>query len=460
MLSKRHERGEEVSGGMTVTDGTDSSLTGSPQDRMLEEYSDVELLRLVRAGRDDAFGELFVRHGAAARGFAMRSCAEVADAEDMAAEAFFRVFQAVRRGSGPQDNVRAYLLTVLRRLAMEWRMRRRDVPIADDELGRQLDAGYLPSTNSADIQLIVRAFTTLPGRWRAVLWRVEVEGERPATAARHFGLSPNATAALARRARQGLRAAYLQAHLAPSGGPHGCRPVVAKLGGFTAGQVTGAEAARIREHLSMCVSCQALHAELEDVCRGLRRYAGSMVAPAAGAALGWHGVLAKVAGQAAAFGSRMKLAVAALSVTAVSGAGFAAVPVVSHLAPSPLENHGVAFAPLLDPVTSHTPMPSSTMPPASTTATDPMSSRHPESSHKPPHTTRPHVGKPIDSTSSSQVKTAAPDHPSGNGPVTSGSQAQHVPPGQLKAHGSDDRATPTSQTKQLSDQNSQGSNQQ
>ncbi|HVV20604.1 MAG TPA: sigma-70 family RNA polymerase sigma factor, partial [Pseudonocardiaceae bacterium] len=174
----------------------------------LAAEDDVELLRLVRAGHDAAFGELFTRHAAAVRGFAMRCCTDVADAEDMAAEAFFRVLQAVRRGAGPDGNVRAYLLTVVRRLAAEWSVRRRDVPVADDELSRQVDAGYTAPASRADLQLIARAFTSLPQRWRTVLWRVEVEGERPAVVARHFGLSANATAALARRARQGLQAAY------------------------------------------------------------------------------------------------------------------------------------------------------------------------------------------------------------------------------------------------------------
>lgn len=340
---------------MTVTDGTESSPAGpqsGPESPVnLAAEPDVELLRLVRAGHDDAFGELFERHAAAVRGFAMRCGTEVADAEDMAAEAFFRVLQAVRRGSGPDDNVRAYLLTVVRRLAAEWSVRRRDVPVADDELSRQLDAGYAAPASRADLQLITRAFTSLPQRWRAVLWRVEVEGERPAVVARSFGLSANATAALARRARQGLQAAYLQAHLAPTGGATGCRSVVDKLGAYTAGQVTGTEAARIREHISGCPTCQALHAELLDVCAGLRRYAGALTPPAMGAALGGHhavGVTAgRLFGHVAAFGARFKLVVAAVSMAAIGGVGVAAGPIIAHLDPSPNADGGIVIGPAL-----------------------------------------------------------------------------------------------------------------
>ncbi len=325
-----------------------ASGDATPADETLGEspVDDGTLLRLVRAGDDSAFAALFARHAAAVRGYALRCCADVVDAEDMAAEAFFRVLQAVRRGSGPADNVRGYLFTVVRRLAAEWSLRKRDVPVADDELGRQLEAARPAAVASrADLQLIAAAFTTLPRRWRAVLWRVEVEGERPAAAASHFGLSPNATAALARRARQGLRAAYLQAHLAPAGGATECRTVVAKLGAFTAGQVTGTEATRIRDHLGGCRSCQVLHAELEDVCAGLRRHA-SALAPLAGGALGGRHLLLGRAllgrvGHALAVGARAKLAVAALSVVAVGGVGFAAGPLIARLDASPTVNRAV-----------------------------------------------------------------------------------------------------------------------
>lgn len=306
--------------------------------------TDAELLRLVREGHDAAYGELFVRHASAVRGYALRCCTDVADAEDLAAEAFFRVFQAVRRGSGPADNMRAYLLTVVRRLAAEWT--RRDVPISDDELGRQVDAsGVATPASGADLQLIARAFTSLPRRWRAVLWRVEVEGERPAVVARHFGLSANATAALARRARRGLRAAYLQAHLSPKGGANGCRTVVAKLGGYTAGQVTGVEADRIEQHLAGCPSCRSLHAELVDVCAGLRRYPGSLppVALAGPAMAGKMGLV----GHVAAASARLKLVVAAVSAVAVGGFGVVAGPVLRHIDPSPNAVRGIAVGPAL-----------------------------------------------------------------------------------------------------------------
>ncbi|CCH27409.1 sigma-70 family RNA polymerase sigma factor [Actinosynnema sp. NPDC047251] len=278
---------------------------------------DRELLARVRSGDDSAFGELFSRHADAVRRFALRHVREHAEADDLTAEAFFRVLQAIRRGTGPTDHVRTYLLTVARRVAWEWSGRRRDVPVEDEELSRRVEPFPDATAARPEHALISRAFTSLPERWRTVLWQVEVEGERPAAVAPSFGLSPNAMAALARRAREGLRAAYLQAHLAEDVGPRACSSVVAKLGNYTAGGVQGAEQRRIRKHLQTCSSCNSLHAELTEVCSTLRAHAASIAVPVAAtalfgtAALG-QAVLGQAAlGKAAWLTGRVKLALAA-----------------------------------------------------------------------------------------------------------------------------------------------------
>ncbi|GLZ32616.1 hypothetical protein Lesp02_48040 [Lentzea sp. NBRC 105346] len=245
-----------------------------------ENEVDRELLVRVREGDDSAYGELFSRHADAVRRFSLRHVREPAEADDLTAESFFRMLQAIRRGSGPTDHVRTYLLTVARRVAWEWSGRRRDVPVEDEELSRRVEPVADNALRRAEHSLITRAFTSLPERWRVVLWRVEVEGERPATVAPHFGLSPNAMSALARRAREGLRAAYLQAHLADDAGRSTCASVRAKLGTYTAGGVQGVEARRIDQHLRSCASCTALQAELNDVCATLRSHAELLVVPA------------------------------------------------------------------------------------------------------------------------------------------------------------------------------------
>lgn len=280
---------------------------------------------------DAAFGELFELHAAAVRRLAQSLASDSSEAEDITAETFFRVLQALRRGAGPRDYVRAYLLTVARRVSWEWHGARRDVPVTDDELTFRAGAGADTNARTAEHTLITRAFTSLPERWRTVLWQTEVEGEQPAMVAPHFGLSANATAALARRARQGLRAAYLQAHLSVNRGPGTCRSVVEKMGGFTAGSVTGAEAERIKAHLLGCASCRATQDELRDVCSSLRAHAEVIVVavPALvgiGKAAGVTGVVTTV--KSVLFGSKVKVGLALASTAAAGVAGFTTGPLV------------------------------------------------------------------------------------------------------------------------------------
>ncbi len=251
----------------TTTDGDNMSLCSVT-------VPDQQLIARLRAGADAAFTDLFELHAPAVRRVALGIATDRSQAEDITAETFFRVLRALKRGSGPKDSVRAYLLTVARRVAWEWRCAERDVPVTDDELTSRAGYSEHSATLTAEYTLITRAFSSLPERWRSVLWRAEVEGEQPAVIASHFGLSANAAAALARRARRGLRAAYLQAHLAITAGEPGCRAVLGKLGGYTAGSVTGAQARRISAHLGRCAECRSTHDELRDVCFSLRAHEG------------------------------------------------------------------------------------------------------------------------------------------------------------------------------------------
>ncbi|NED91387.1 sigma-70 family RNA polymerase sigma factor, partial [Streptomyces sp. SID11233] len=67
--------------------------------------------------------------------------------------------------------------------------------------------------HEAEQSMAVRAFRSLPERWQAVLWHTEVENESPSEIAVLFGLDANGTRVLASRAREGLKQAYLQAHV-------------------------------------------------------------------------------------------------------------------------------------------------------------------------------------------------------------------------------------------------------
>lgn len=180
----------------------------------LEVPSDAELISLVRAGDTSAYGELFARHVDAARRLA-KQLVRGPDSEDLVSEAFAKVMAVLQDGGGPDLAFRAYLLTAVRRLHVD-RIRRQSRVTTTDDL-TPFDRG-VPFQDTAvekfESGAAAQAFASLPERWQLVLWHLEVEGQKPAEVAPLLGMSPNSVSALAYRAREGLRQAFLTAHLA------------------------------------------------------------------------------------------------------------------------------------------------------------------------------------------------------------------------------------------------------
>jgi len=233
--------------------------------------SDAELIAAVRAGDTDAYAMLYRRHVRSARALAGQLTGRSAEVDDLVAEAFAKLLSTLLHGGGPDTAFRPYLLTVLRHTLYDRARHDRGVELYDDMTRH--DPG-VPWEDTAvaglESRLAVRAFTRLPERWRTVLWRTEVEQESPAEVASLLGLTPNGVSALAYRAREGLRQAYLQEHLKDAG-PDGHRATVDRLGAWTRGGLSARQRALVASHLATCPDCRALAAELAEVSGGLRR---------------------------------------------------------------------------------------------------------------------------------------------------------------------------------------------
>lgn len=244
--------------------------------------SDAELLARVRSGDEDAYGELYRRHAEAARRLARRLTRSPAAADDLVGDGFAAVLVALRNGSGPTEAFRAYLLTTIRRRS--WRATgRREDPVDPTEPDAGLDLAVVDA-DGEDARLLAEAYRGLPERWQLVLWHTEVEGQAPAEVAPLLGLSPHAAAALAHRAREGLRESFLQAHLRADAVPTQCRSTVAALGALVRGSAGARARARAEGHLAGCARCRHLRTELVDVNRSLRTVVGPMVLGGAAAA--------------------------------------------------------------------------------------------------------------------------------------------------------------------------------
>lgn len=226
--------------------------------------SDSALISAVREGSTKDFELLYQRHSVAARRFALHLTSNPVEADDLVAEAFARVLSAIRARGGPTAAFRSYLMVTLRNVSHEQFRKNRKVTLSDDMT--EFDDGYTPDDSvmlNAERSMIAAAYTQLPERWRAVLWHTEIEGSRPADIAHLLGLTPNGVAALAYRAREGLRQAYLQAHLAAA--KDSCQATVARLGAWTRTGLSARETAQVEAHLDTCERCRGLAAELTDL---------------------------------------------------------------------------------------------------------------------------------------------------------------------------------------------------
>ncbi|MEV8273271.1 sigma-70 family RNA polymerase sigma factor [Microbacterium sp. NPDC077184] len=273
---------------MGNSDGTDASDTS--------DASDAELIAAVRGGDDAAYGRLWARHHAAARAAAVAVTATF-DPDDLVQEAFASILSALRRGKGPQGAFRPYLLASVRNIAASWGRRHRedahdafdeepDPRGSDADAERALDRGFTGA-----------AFASLPPRWQEVLWYGEVEQLKTAEVARILGMTPNATAQLASRAREGLRQAWVQAHLRGLADHPECRATVAALGGYTRGRGTRRERRRIEAHLVGCTRCFIVAEEARDVSG---RLGAVLLPPVLGAGAASYGAWAQGGGTALA----------------------------------------------------------------------------------------------------------------------------------------------------------------
>ncbi|PJM93508.1 sigma-70 family RNA polymerase sigma factor [Streptomyces sp. CB01373] len=275
--------------------------------------SDAELIGRVRAGEDSAYEELYRRHADAVRRYARTCCRDAHTADDLTAEVFARVLQAVRGGSGPEHAVRAYLLTTVRRVAAQWTSTTRREQLVDDfavfaaraarvaelsddaagSFGTGLDLGAdVRAMHEAEQSMAMRAFRSLPERWQAVLWHTEVEDESPSAVATLFGLDANGTRVLASRAREGLRQAYLQAHVSASlTDDEECARYADRLGGYARGKLRTRAERGLRKHLEECARCRLAATQIAEVAGGI-----PAVVPVA--VIGWFGA----AGYAKALG--------------------------------------------------------------------------------------------------------------------------------------------------------------
>ncbi|HEY0487488.1 MAG TPA: sigma-70 family RNA polymerase sigma factor [Mycobacteriales bacterium] len=306
---------------------------------------DAELITATRGGDSAAFGALYLRHVDAARRLARSLVRDPSDVDDLVAESFAKILSTLRDGGGPDLAFRAYLLTALRNTFYDRIRRDRRLEVTGDMEPHDPGVPFVDTAlEGLERSLAARAFARLPERWQMVLWHLEVEGETPAEVAPLLGLTPNGVSALAYRARERLRQAYLQEHIADHAGVD-CEWTAERLGAHVRGGLSRRETARVRDHLDACPRCHLLYVELAEVNSGLRGLlaplvlgsaaAGYLLEPArAAAAAGGGAAGSGAAGAAGAAGGGAGQAGAGQVAAGQAAAGQAAGEAAGHAAAS------------------------------------------------------------------------------------------------------------------------------
>ncbi|GLZ30104.1 hypothetical protein Lesp02_22940 [Lentzea sp. NBRC 105346] len=237
------------------------------------EVHDIEfgLVEAVRSGNRSAFSELYRRNFAAAHGFACKLTGTAQGADDLVAEAFVKVFTRIIAGGGPTSMFRAYLLTTIRTTYYKQLARERMVDRYAEVTDSMLPADDSdPFTDRLEAQLAMKALGSLPERWRTVLVLLELERLTTAAVADLLGLRANAVAALAFRAREALRVAYVQMHV-KAAAEDVCRESVNNLAALFCGRLTRGRRDRVREHLRTCDACASAATEVSELLAQLAR---------------------------------------------------------------------------------------------------------------------------------------------------------------------------------------------
>src|SRR3954468_13146640 len=247
----------------------------SPTDATAHELTDPELISRVREGDVGAYGTLFSRHVDAATRLA-RVLVGGPDADDLVSEAFVKVLNVLLGGGGPDVAFRAYLLTAVRRLHIDKVRGQQKLTTTDDMTPFDPGVPFVdPAVAGFEGGAAAKGFGSLPGRWEMVLWHLEVENQKPAEIAALLGMSANSVSALAYRAREGLRQAFLNMHSGDLADGE-CQQTHELLGGYVRRGLARRDTIRVDDHLQECRHCTATYLELEEVNSSL----SGLLAPA------------------------------------------------------------------------------------------------------------------------------------------------------------------------------------
>jgi len=351
--------------------------------------SDEILLTRACDGDETAFAALWTRHSDTGRRVAT-AVSRTFDADDLVAEAYVRIYEALRAGHGPRRAFTPYLIVTIKNIAASWIRKAREVPTEVLDTVPDWRSFEDPVLAASDQAMAVSAFQALPARWQEILWYTEVEQMTPVELSSLLGMSPNSVSALTHRAREGLREQWINQHSRAQNLPADCRHIADLMGGYVRGRLTDRKRAKVDVHLDSCERCASAAREAADVESRLTTWFGPLLAfaqtlPALMRELGQGATTAATVATGAAGGvGAAHVAGHGVAAVVTSKAALVGVPaVIAAIAATVILTQGGASAPepveeLAAPVVATTPAPITTraLPPPPPPAPSPVAATY------------------------------------------------------------------------------------
>ncbi len=168
----------------------------------------------VAKGDKDAFTEIVTRHLAPLIHFALRYVGRRPDAEDVAQEAFIRLWNNAPNWEEKGFSLRSWIYRITYNLCIDELRKRKPVTSVDDEVS--LTAGEQPDENlyrNQQQQKVAAALNELPERQRTALVLCVYQGLSNLDAAAVMDISVDALESLLSRARRALRNTMMETQL-------------------------------------------------------------------------------------------------------------------------------------------------------------------------------------------------------------------------------------------------------
>ncbi|MFK0403003.1 RNA polymerase sigma factor [Microbacterium sp. NPDC090225] len=261
-----------------ASDADTASEDDSVDTPSLDPDATAEIVRRAATGDRDAAGEYFSLMLPSLTLTAKRVAGITHDADDLLGDALLMVLAKWSQGTGPTENVPAYIAQTMRnRIRDDFRSPRSKVAPLDnvEEPASNADPRIRELEIESELAIVRKALAELPSDQQRVLVATVLEGRKPRDLEEHMARPASAIYSLSRRAKGNLRRTTLRLLLEENARPE-CVAAAQLLPEAVGDTPEGTKGGRSADHYRTCPYCR----------RSWKRFAGLAtlgVLPLAGA---------------------------------------------------------------------------------------------------------------------------------------------------------------------------------